>query len=95
MGGSRRGGSGGGRPSVSPEAVRVVKILGSDVSRSRVVRGFVALRGSESAVSAVTGARVAVFGCGIEASGTEADGSEKGIFARMNYLLQMNCIKAC
>ena len=75
MGGSRRGGSGGGRPSVSPEAVRVVKILGSDVSRSRVVRGFVALRGSESAVSAVTGARVAVFGCGIEASGTEAKGT--------------------
>ena len=64
-----------GRPSVNPDSVRVSKILGSNVSESRVIRGFVALRGSESTVTSASDAKITIFGCGIEASGTEAKGT--------------------
>ena len=62
-------------PSVNPDSVRVSKILGSNVAESRVIRGFVALRGSESTVTSATDAKITIFGCGIEASGTEAKGT--------------------
>mmetsp|Transcript_9245 Transcript_9245/g.21791 ORF Transcript_9245/g.21791 Transcript_9245/m.21791 type:complete len:555 (+) Transcript_9245:178-1842(+) len=64
-----------GRPSVNPDSVRVSKILGSNVAESRVIRGFVALRGSESTVTSAADAKITIFGCGIEASGTEAKGT--------------------
>ena len=64
-----------GRPSVNPDSVRVSKILGSNVAESRVIRGFVALRGSESTVTNAADAKITIFGCGIEASGTEAKGT--------------------
>mmetsp|Transcript_16157 Transcript_16157/g.46394 ORF Transcript_16157/g.46394 Transcript_16157/m.46394 type:complete len:555 (-) Transcript_16157:112-1776(-) len=63
------------RPSVNPDSVRVSKILGSNVSESRVIRGFVALRGSESTATSASDAKITIFGCGIEASGTEAKGT--------------------
>ncbi|KAL7551941.1 hypothetical protein ACHAWF_015145 [Thalassiosira exigua] len=57
------------------ESVRVAKILGGDVSQSKVVKGFVALRGVETTLKSVEDAKVVVFGCGIEASATEAKGT--------------------
>jgi len=64
-----------GSASVSPESVRVSKILGGDVGQSHVVNGFVALRGVETTLTSVKDADVAVFACGIEASSTEAKGT--------------------
>lgn len=64
-----------GKPSVSPDSVRVAKILGGSVGQSKVIHGFVALRGVETTVTTATDAKVCVFGCGIEASTTEAKGT--------------------
>ncbi|KAL9188635.1 hypothetical protein ACHAXT_007013 [Thalassiosira profunda] len=59
----------------SVESVRVAKILGGDISQSHVVHGFVALRGLETALTSAEDAKIVVFGCGIEASATEAKGT--------------------
>jgi T-complex protein 1 subunit theta len=64
-----------GPASFSVESVRVAKILGGDISQSHVVHGFVALRGLETTRTSATDAKVVVFGCGIEASATEAKGT--------------------
>jgi len=64
-----------GRPFVSPESVRVVKILGGNISQSHVVNGMVVMRGAETTLLKVEEAKVTVFGCGIEASATEAKGT--------------------
>mmetsp|Transcript_10547 Transcript_10547/g.15651 ORF Transcript_10547/g.15651 Transcript_10547/m.15651 type:complete len:550 (-) Transcript_10547:1341-2990(-) len=64
-----------GKPSFSAESVRVAKILGGDISQSHVVNGFVALRGLETTLTTAKDAKVVVFGCGIEASATEAKGT--------------------
>jgi len=61
--------------SVSPDAVRVTKILGGRMDQSQVIHGFVALRGAESTLTSAVDAKITVFGCGIEASGTEAKGT--------------------
>eukprot|EP00592_Proboscia_alata_P006366 CAMPEP_0194352842 /NCGR_PEP_ID=MMETSP0174-20130528/1268_1 /TAXON_ID=216777 /ORGANISM="Proboscia alata, Strain PI-D3" /LENGTH=292 /DNA_ID=CAMNT_0039121149 /DNA_START=160 /DNA_END=1035 /DNA_ORIENTATION=+ len=64
------------RPSVSPEAIRVAKIMGGDVSMSSVISGMVVLSGAATLnKTSVEDAVVAVFGCGIEASATEAKGT--------------------
>jgi len=68
-------GGSGKKPSINADSVRVAKIMGGSVRQSRVIRGFVALRGVETTLEAVSGAKVAVFGCGIEASTTEASGT--------------------
>lgn len=60
---------------VNPEAVRVCKILGGNMDQSQVIHGFVALRGVETSITSVKDAKITVFGCGIEASGTEAKGT--------------------
>jgi len=58
---------------VNPESVRVVKILGGHVAQSHVIYGYVAQRGLETTFTThLTGVKVTVFGCGIEASSTEA-----------------------
>jgi len=67
--------SSGGKKSVSPDAVRVTKILGGRMDQSQVIHGFVALRSVETTRTSATDAKVTVFGCGIEASGTEAKGT--------------------
>jgi len=64
-----------GAASFSAESVRVAKILGGDISQSHVVHGFVALRGLETTLSTAKDAKIVVFGCGIEASATEAKGT--------------------
>jgi T-complex protein 1 subunit theta len=72
---STAGGKKGGKRSVNPESVRVVKILGGGMDQSEVVHGFVALRGAETTITSLKDAKIAVFGCGLEASGTEAKGT--------------------
>ena len=64
-----------GTASFSVESVRVAKILGGDISQSHVVHGFVALRGLETTLTSAVDAKIVVFGCGIEASATEAKGT--------------------
>ena len=65
----------GGKKSVNPDAVRVTKILGGGMDQSQVIHGFVALRNVESTTTSATDAKITVFGCGLEASGTEAKGT--------------------
>ncbi len=60
---------------INPDAVRITKILGGSMDHSQVIHGFVALRNVETTVTSVTNAKITVFGCGIEASGTEAKGT--------------------
>ena len=60
---------------VNPESIRVTKILGGRMDQSRVIHGFVALRSAETTLTEVTDAKITVFGCGMEASGTEAKGT--------------------
>ena len=64
-----------GKAAVYPESVRVVKILGGNISQSHVVHGMVAMRGAETSLLEVKDAKITVFGCGIEASATEAKGT--------------------
>lgn len=59
----------------SVESVRVAKILGGDITQSHVVHGFVALRGMETTLISAKDAKIVVFGCGMEASATEAKGT--------------------
>lgn len=60
---------------VSPDSVRVCKIMGGHVGMSHVVRGMVVQRGAEGAITSVTDAKMTVFSCGMEASATEAKGT--------------------
>jgi len=63
-------------PSVQPESIRVVKILGSNVQQSQLVRGYVAQRPVSSDIQDIPeDAKIVVFGCGVEASSTEAKGT--------------------
>mmetsp|Transcript_8089 Transcript_8089/g.17752 ORF Transcript_8089/g.17752 Transcript_8089/m.17752 type:complete len:531 (+) Transcript_8089:3-1595(+) len=64
-----------GKANISVESVRVAKILGGDISQSHVIHGFVALRGLETTLLSAKDAKIVVFGCGIEASATEAKGT--------------------
>lgn len=68
--------SNGKRTVVNPEAVRVAKIMGGRMEQSQVIHGFVTLRNVETtSTTSATDAKITVFGCGIEASGTEAKGT--------------------
>ena len=60
---------------VEPETIRTVKLLGSNLSQSFVVPGYVATRGVETVKTRAEKAKVAVFACGMEASSTEAKGT--------------------
>lgn len=61
--------------SLSVSSVRTVKILGAAVSQSVLVDGYVAQRGVETVRTSVQNAKIAVYACGFEASGTEAKGT--------------------
>jgi T-complex protein 1 subunit theta len=56
-------------------SVRTVKILGSGVSQSCLVDGYVAQRSVETTRTSVENAKIAVYACGFEASSTEAKGT--------------------
>mmetsp|Transcript_52936 Transcript_52936/g.63738 ORF Transcript_52936/g.63738 Transcript_52936/m.63738 type:complete len:539 (-) Transcript_52936:196-1812(-) len=60
---------------VSPDSVRVCKIMGGHVGLSHIVRGMVIQRGAEGTITKATDAKVTVFSCGMEASATEAKGT--------------------
>ena len=60
---------------VSPESVRVSKIMGGSIGQSQVIHGFVHLRNVETTLTQASDAKVSVYACGIEASGTEAKGT--------------------
>lgn len=45
------------------------------MEQSQVIHGYVALRGADSTLTHATDAKITVFGCGLEASGTEAKGT--------------------
>ena len=45
------------------------------MDQSQVIHGFVALRNVETTLTSAQDAKVTVFACGIEASGTEAKGT--------------------
>lgn len=60
---------------ISPDSIRVTKVMGGNIHQSQVIHGFVSLRGVESTVTSATDAKVTIFACGIEASGTEAKGT--------------------
>lgn len=64
-----------GRASVNADSVRVVKIRGGTVDQCTCVKGMVVSRAAEGVVQRVDNAKVAVFGCGIEAAATEAKGT--------------------
>lgn len=63
------------KPSINIDNVRVAKIVGGNVRDSQVVRGMVVLRDAEGTIKHVEGAKVAVFGVGLEASETETKGT--------------------
>ncbi|RMZ82050.1 hypothetical protein DV737_g2169, partial [Chaetothyriales sp. CBS 132003] len=55
--------------------VRVVKIMGGDLSQSRVIKGMVFPREPEGIVKKARAAKVAVFSCPIDISQTETKGT--------------------
>jgi T-complex protein 1 subunit theta len=63
------------RPNINTESVRVTKIMGGSIHQSEVIRGIVVERNVEGTVTEAKGAKIAVFSCGIETSGTEAKGT--------------------
>ena len=60
------------KPSINLDNVRISKVMGGSVYDAEVVKGMVVQRNTEGAIKRVEKAKVAVFGCGIEASSTEA-----------------------
>lgn len=57
------------------DSVRVVKVLGSSLSNSRVVKGMVFPRSPESTTKSATKAKVAIFSSGIDVAHTETKGT--------------------
>lgn len=54
------------------DSVRISKLRGGSVELSTVVKGMVILRDTEGIIKSAKDAKVVVFGCGFEASATEA-----------------------
>ncbi len=63
------------KPSLNVDNVRVCKILGSNIYESEVVKGIVVERDALGMTKLATDAKIAVFGCGVEAASTEAKGT--------------------
>ncbi|CCI50152.1 unnamed protein product [Albugo candida] len=60
------------KPSINVDNIRVSKLRGGNLMDSRVIKGMVVQRNAEGSLKKVVNAKVAVFGCGIEISSTEA-----------------------
>jgi T-complex protein 1 subunit theta len=75
------------KPRLNMDNVRISKLKGGDVTQSSVVKGMVILRDTEGIIKKAENAKVIVFGCGIEASSTEAKGTVliKNADELMNY----------
>ena len=63
------------KPSLNVDSVRVCKLQGGTIGDSVVMKGIVVSRNTEGTVKRAEKAKVAVFGCGIEASATETKGT--------------------
>jgi len=63
------------KPILNCESVRIAKLRGGNIEQSTVVKGLVCLRDTEGVVKRVEDAKIAVFGCGIEAATFEAKGT--------------------
>ncbi|EQC34842.1 T-complex protein 1, theta subunit [Saprolegnia diclina VS20] len=74
-------------PKINVDNIRVTKIMGGNVFESKVVKGMVIQRDTEGSVKKVEAAKIAVFGCGIEVSSTEAKSTVliKSADELMNY----------
>lgn len=74
-------------PRLNMDSVRIAKLRGGSVTQSSVIKGMVIVRDAEGVVKRVENAKVVVFGCGIEASSTEAKGTVllKNAEELMNY----------
>lgn len=59
----------------NPDAIRIVKILGSGVEQSRVLAGMVFNRDTEGAVKAVENAKIAIFNTPLDFAQTETKGT--------------------
>ncbi len=62
-------------PSVNVDNIRVAKLIGGTVADSQVIHGVVVQRDSEGSVKHVDKAKIAVFGCSIEAASPETRGA--------------------
>jgi T-complex protein 1 subunit theta len=63
------------KASVAVDNVRVCKLIGGTVADSQIVKGVVVQRDAETSVKHVEKAKIAVFGCSIEASAPETKGT--------------------
>jgi len=72
---------------INVDNVRVCKLMGGSMYDSSVVKGMVVQRDTEGMVKSAEKAKVAVFGCGIETSSTEAKSTVliKNAEELMNY----------
>lgn len=75
------------KPKLNVDNVRISKLRGGNLTMSNVVKGFVLQRDAEGFIKRADNAKVVVFGCGIEASATEAKGTVllKNAEELMNY----------
>lgn len=64
-----------GRAKINTDSVRIAKIRGGTVNQSMCIKGMVISRDAEGFIKRAANAKVAVFGCGIEAGATEAKGT--------------------
>lgn len=64
-----------GPPNMKQESVRIVKLIGGDISQSEVVHGMLLPRMVEGTITKIQGAKITVFGCGLESEGTETQGT--------------------
>jgi T-complex protein 1 subunit theta len=62
-------------PKLAIDNVRIAKLKGGNLSMSTVIKGMVILRDTEGLIKKTENSKVIVFGCGIEASATEAKGT--------------------
>jgi T-complex protein 1 subunit theta len=62
-------------PKLNVDSVRIAKLRGGALGQSSIVKGMVLVRDAEGLIKRVENAKIIVFGCGIEASSTEAKGT--------------------
>lgn len=63
------------KPRLNTDSVRIAKLRGGALTQSSIIKGMVILRDAEGLVKRSENAKVAVFGCGVEAAGFEAKGT--------------------
>lgn len=67
--------NGQGRARFNPDSLRIAKIRGGSVNQCTSVKGMVVSRDAEGVVKSVANVKVAVFGCGLQATEMEAKGT--------------------